>query len=140
MQAGRRVLNGVIVDAKKLKGLREAAELTQGQLAVKAKVGQSHISRLEAGKRPNAHISTVGKLAVALGVRIDDLLLHPHPLPEPELPDFHIYVSRKFIGNPKLQRALVATYEAIQAAWEEEERRIQESRRRTRPGREQKGE
>lgn len=54
---------------------------------------------------------------------------------EEELPDFHAYISRKFIGNPKLQRALVATYEAIQSALEEEERRIQESRRRIPPGR-----
>lgn len=50
----------------------------------------------------------------------------PQRYREEELPDFHIYVSRKFRNNPRLQRALVAAYEALTEAREEEERRIRE--------------
>ncbi|MCL5265509.1 MAG: helix-turn-helix domain-containing protein [Chloroflexi bacterium] len=50
-------------------------------------------------------------------------------------PEFHIYVSRKFEGNPRLQRALIAAFEAIVGGREEEEERIREARKRIRPGR-----
>ncbi|MDA8186647.1 MAG: helix-turn-helix transcriptional regulator [Dehalococcoidales bacterium] len=111
----------LIIDPLKLRRFREARQLTQGQLAHKAGITQSHISQMESGKRPNATLATVGKLAAALGVSIDDLLIHPRPYREEELPDFHMYVSRKFRNNPRLQRALVAAYEALTEAREEEE-------------------
>ena len=50
----------------------------------------------------------------------------PRPYHEEALPDFHIYVSRKFRNNPRLQRALVAAYEALTEAREEEERKMRE--------------
>lgn len=120
----------VTVNWRRLKQLREARELTQGQLAMKSGVGQSHISRLEAGKRPNAKIGTVGKLAAALGVSVDYLLVQPmSPKPE-DLPDFHMYVSRKFAGNKRLQRSLIQVYEAMRSVEEERDalRREREAR------------
>jgi len=69
----------VVVDGHKLRRLR--GDLTQGQLAAKSGVSQSHISRLEEGKKPNAKLSTVGKLARALGVPPSTLLAEGHELP-----------------------------------------------------------
>ena len=128
-------LDEVIVNGHKLRELREARGLTQGQLAVKSGVGQSHISRLEAGQRPNAKVSTVARLAHALGVGIDDLLASPRKFPRLDgLPDFHVYVSRKFAQTPKFRRALVQAYEALQMIKEEEERRAREREESERKG------
>lgn len=112
------------VNGRRLRQLRQAQGLTQGQLAVKSGVGQSHISHLEAGERPNAKIATVAKIAGALRVPISELLTVPEPN---NLPDFHQYVTRKFRDSPEYQRALIAAYEAIRKAEEELEQK--ESRR-----------
>jgi len=57
--------------------MREARNLTQGQLELKAGVSQSEISHLELGKRDNSKLSTVSRLARALGVPASDLLIDP---------------------------------------------------------------
>ncbi len=64
----------VRINGRKLAALRGAFPLTQGQLAIKSKVSQSHISRLENESKPNAKLATVGKLARALGVPVSVLL------------------------------------------------------------------
>ena len=108
----------VRIDGPRLRLIREMRGLTQGQLAVKSGVAQGNISRWESGERKNAKISTIGKLARALEATVSDLLVLPkEPRPE-ELPDFHVYISRKFEGNPRLQRSLVQVYEALRSVEE----------------------
>lgn len=63
------------VDSRKLKALRLTHKWSQKHLEMKCGLGQSHISRLERGERPNAHIATVSKLATALGVPVQELIL-----------------------------------------------------------------
>jgi transcriptional regulator with XRE-family HTH domain len=62
---------------KRLKGMREAAGLTQQRLAVKAGVSVSSLFQLEQGQKTDPRISTVAALAGALGVSVDDLLGPP---------------------------------------------------------------
>lgn len=69
------MLAQVRIDGKKLKRFREEADLTQGQLAIKTGITQSHISLMERGKRPNVTLATVGQLAKALEKNIDELLV-----------------------------------------------------------------
>lgn len=57
-----------------LKQLREAADLTQAQLARKAGVGQAYIAHLEAGKKQNPSLAVLQRLAKALGVPLTALL------------------------------------------------------------------
>lgn len=59
-----------ITFASRLRTLREAAGLTQAELAEASGVGQSAISLIEAGKRPAPGWDTVVKLAKALKVDI----------------------------------------------------------------------
>ena len=58
--------------AKTLKRLRKAANLTQGELADRSGLPQSHISRLEGAKHSANHI-TLKRLASGLGVKISEL-------------------------------------------------------------------
>lgn len=58
--------------AARLKRLRCAANLTQGQLAEKSGLPQSHISRLEGGQH-SPSLKTVVKLSEALNVSIVEL-------------------------------------------------------------------
>jgi transcriptional regulator with XRE-family HTH domain len=60
------------VKVPKLRQVRERAYLTQAELAKKSKVTESTISRLEA-EHQEARISTVRKLAEALGVKPEEL-------------------------------------------------------------------
>jgi transcriptional regulator with XRE-family HTH domain len=57
----------------RLKELRAAAGLTQQALAVKAGLSVSAVIHIEAGRIPDPRISTLKRLARALGCRIDDL-------------------------------------------------------------------
>jgi transcriptional regulator with XRE-family HTH domain len=56
-----------------IKLARKVAHMTQKQLAQKAGVDPSLISRLERGQRPHASHETVIKIARALGVEAADL-------------------------------------------------------------------
>ncbi len=58
--------------AKTLKRLRKAANLTQGELAKKSGLPQSHISRLESAKHCANHL-TLTRLASGLGVKLSEL-------------------------------------------------------------------
>jgi transcriptional regulator with XRE-family HTH domain len=59
---------------KRVHALRKAASMTQDQLADTAQVPQGNISRLERGDVEDVHVSTLLRLARALGATVDDLL------------------------------------------------------------------
>ena len=57
----------------RIKGLREAAGMSQATLATKAKLAREHVNRLEAGLHaPN--LLVLQRLAKALGVPLTELL------------------------------------------------------------------
>jgi transcriptional regulator with XRE-family HTH domain len=58
----------------KLKDERRRAALTQGELAERASVGINTIVRIETGEISEPRVSTLRKLANALGVEARDLL------------------------------------------------------------------
>lgn len=53
--------------------LREEQALTQAELAQRAKISPSTLSLIESGRVPRPHVSTVRKIARALGVEPQDL-------------------------------------------------------------------
>lgn len=59
---------------RRLRQLREAAGLTQPELAQRAFVSHSYISLLETGRRRNPSMDVARKLAEALEYPLDDLL------------------------------------------------------------------
>jgi transcriptional regulator with XRE-family HTH domain len=59
---------------EKLKEERRRAALTQGELAERAGVGINTIVRIETGEISGPRVSTLRKLANALGVEARDLL------------------------------------------------------------------
>jgi len=69
---GRKLKNWAIHVGRKIRAHREAAGLTQVQLAGKAGIPQSHLSRLENAEHSATNF-TLQKLATALGIRVGDL-------------------------------------------------------------------
>lgn len=61
-------------DVHPLRVWREFRNMTQENLADKAKVGKSYISQIEAGKKPGS-VSVLTRIARVLNVDIDDLVL-----------------------------------------------------------------
>ena len=59
---------------KQVLELRKAAKMTQDELADAAQVPQGNISRLERGDVEDVHVSTLLRLAAALGATVNDLL------------------------------------------------------------------
>jgi transcriptional regulator with XRE-family HTH domain len=59
---------------RNLRRARERAELTQEQVAERSGVHATEVSRIEGGKR-DPKVSTVQRLAEAIGVTASDLLL-----------------------------------------------------------------
>ena len=57
-----------------VRAAREAAGLTQQELAVRAETAVGVIASIEQGKTPDPRISTVRDIAKALGVSIDKLI------------------------------------------------------------------
>ncbi len=57
-----------------LRELRERRDMTQEELAKRAKITRSHLSLLEGGHRKNPSIDILKKLARALGVPVTELL------------------------------------------------------------------
>lgn len=57
----------------KIKEEREAQGLTQEELAAKSGVSRVTISLIESGKSTNVMISTLAKIATALGKSVDDI-------------------------------------------------------------------
>lgn len=129
-------MNDVRVDGRKLKHFREAQHLTQGQLAIKSGVGQSHISRLEVGGRRNAHISTVVKLSSALEVPLEELLVLPPGAKTPEATTFDLLDPRLKVYLQKLAHLPLEDQELITniiaPIIEREEREKRESKERRR--------
>lgn len=62
--------------AARVRELREAAEMTQADLAARMRVPRTNVVRLESGAR-DVPISTVARVAKALGVRPGELLEKP---------------------------------------------------------------
>ena len=60
--------------ANVIRELRERKNLTQEELAKRAKVTRSHLSLLEAGHRKNPSLDVLKRLAKALGVPVAELL------------------------------------------------------------------
>lgn len=56
-----------------LRQAREAAGLTQTELAQRAGIGRATVERIEAGRSPRANLSTRRVLADALGVSVEQL-------------------------------------------------------------------
>ena len=57
-----------------LKNARRRSALTQGELAERSGVGITTITRIESGHIPEPRVSTLRKLADALGIEPRDLL------------------------------------------------------------------
>lgn len=57
-----------------IRELRKRKNLTQEELANRAKITRSHLSLLEAGHRKNPSLDVVKRLARALGVEVGELL------------------------------------------------------------------
>jgi transcriptional regulator with XRE-family HTH domain len=57
-----------------LKTLREERDLSQVDLAKKAKVGRTYIVKLEGGDKKNPSLAVLQRLAKALGVPVTELL------------------------------------------------------------------
>ena len=57
-----------------IRELREQRDLTQEELAKRAKITRSHLSLLEAGHRKNPSLDILKRLARALGVPVGALL------------------------------------------------------------------
>ncbi len=57
-----------------LRDLRAARELTQEELAKRAKVARGYLADLEAGHRKNPSLPVLKRLAKALGVPVTELL------------------------------------------------------------------
>jgi transcriptional regulator with XRE-family HTH domain len=57
-----------------MRRLREGRGLTQVELAQRAQVSQGYLAALEGGLKTNPSLSTLTKLATALGVPVAELL------------------------------------------------------------------
>ncbi len=107
----------VSIDGLKLRNLREAKGWTQGDLAAKARIGQSHISRLESGKPINVTMATVNRLSRALGTTATELLWDTNPDmidPEPA-----VYLVRRYgidQGVAHFLRDMIEAYIGIHRA------------------------
>lgn len=53
---------------------REAQDLTQRDLAKKARVSQPYLAQLESGQKKNPALAIVQRIAKALGVTLEELL------------------------------------------------------------------
>lgn len=100
------------VNGRRVRLLREERGWSQGELARRAGVSQGHLSNIERGVRRDTQIVTAARIAKALGVPTDDLLVGPRRDAN-DLPEFSIYVARKFWDRPKLRRSLEMTWEAM---------------------------
>lgn len=58
---------------RKIAKLRQAQSLTQKELADKTGISVSYLSRIEEGSCPKPHIKTISRIALALGVEINEL-------------------------------------------------------------------
>lgn len=59
---------------ERIRAAREVRGLRQDQLAELARLSQEYISRIETGIKKDPRVSTIGRIAKALGVSISTLL------------------------------------------------------------------
>ena len=69
----RKITQNDIALGRKIKKLREKANLTQEQVAEKTRLTQTHISLVETGKR-RISMEALKKIGSALGVKVRDLI------------------------------------------------------------------
>jgi transcriptional regulator with XRE-family HTH domain len=62
---------------QRIKHFREAAGLTQQQLAVKAGLSSSNLAQIEQGQKTDPRVSTILALADAMAVDVGELLGRP---------------------------------------------------------------
>lgn len=67
---------------QKLKRIRRLRGLSTTQLAEKAGLSQSYISKLETGAKESPNLATIGKLATALGVKEEYFLYETAIMPQ----------------------------------------------------------
>jgi transcriptional regulator with XRE-family HTH domain len=72
------------INVRKVRDLRMGLGWTQEDLARVSGIGRPAISRIETGSRANVRTTTLQKLAKALGVSADELMLRPLAAREPE--------------------------------------------------------
>jgi len=65
------------VHGRRLRQLREAADLSQYKLALRAGLQPATVGYLERDERSNPQLDTLEKLAAALGCTVPDLLAEP---------------------------------------------------------------
>jgi transcriptional regulator with XRE-family HTH domain len=92
---------------ERLQSVMDMRELTQGQVALKTGVEQSHISLILAGKR-NPRIDKVIALARGLDVSLDWLCDLPRRESNPETPDEkELLDAYRQIQNPDIKRMIL---------------------------------
>lgn len=64
----------MVNSAKKITHLRKQRDLSQEKLACLAGVSNNTLINIEAGKNPNPTVTTLKKIAKALGISVDKLL------------------------------------------------------------------
>lgn len=67
----------------RIRELRQAAQLSQRDLADRAHISPSYVSKLETGARPNVSVDIVRSLARALNYPLESLLREAGVLPPP---------------------------------------------------------
>lgn len=118
---------------RRLRQAREAAGYSQEEAGRFLGVTGATYSRYESGlyKIPIPDVYRIAGL-----FKVDpEYIMRGKQLSPDELPDFHLYISRKFAGNPRLRKSLELAYEAFQSIDEE-----REERRRQREARDQEWE
>ena len=73
--------------AYRLRTLREAAGLSQQEVAERAELSLSMVAKMEQGRKADPRASTILALAAALGVRPGQLIEDLQPPPEGVLPE-----------------------------------------------------
>jgi transcriptional regulator with XRE-family HTH domain len=84
-EANQVTMAGLLMPLKdRVRELRKAADLTQQELASRAELSISVVVQIESGKIPDPRLTTLRKLARALGVTLDELAGGVEPEPEAE--------------------------------------------------------
>jgi transcriptional regulator with XRE-family HTH domain len=60
--------------AKNIKKARKTLDLTQEELAIKAKIPYATLSKIESGQVTNPTVSTLKKIADALELSVDEII------------------------------------------------------------------
>lgn len=93
------------VNGDKIAELRRQQGLGLRELALKAQVDHSVISRLERNLQQDCMLSVIVAIALALGVAVDDLLRHGQQATNRKLtPEFQAIINELAEQPPKIQR------------------------------------